>query len=68
MKNHVRFTIILIFAAFFIQNLVVQESRPWFQDGSWSWPTPNPKAKLLPLIKVEGNKFLNPKGDTILFR
>ena len=40
MKNHLRFTIILIFAAFCIQNLVAQESRPWFQDGPWRERTP----------------------------
>ncbi|NQU80788.1 MAG: cellulase family glycosylhydrolase [Bacteroidetes bacterium] len=68
MKNCVRFIIFLLFVVFCIQNLKAQESKPWFQDGPWRRPTPNPKAKLLPLIKVEGNKFLNPAGDTILFR
>ena len=68
MKNLTRFTIILIFAAFCMQSLVAQEIRPWFQDGPLYRPTPNPKARLLPLIKVMGNKFVNPKGDTILFR
>ena len=28
----------------------------------------DPKAKLLSLIKVKGNKFINAKGDTVLFR
>jgi len=31
-------------------------------------PVNNPHAKKLPLIKVKGNKFINEKGDTILFR
>ena len=31
-------------------------------------PINNPNAKKLPLIKVNGNKFINEKGDTILFR
>jgi len=53
---------------FCIQALSAQETRPWFQDGPWSFPKPNPKAKVLPLIKVEGNKFVNPQGETILFR
>lgn len=68
MKNRVSFAIILMFTAFCIQNLEAQESRPWFQDGPFRFPAPNPKARLLPLIKVEGNKFVNSKGDTILFR
>ena len=29
---------------------------------------PNPKAKALPLIKVQGNKFITEGGKTILFR
>jgi aryl-phospho-beta-D-glucosidase BglC (GH1 family) len=45
-----------------------QESRPWFQDGPFRFPKPNPKAKILPLIKVDRNKLVNQKGDTILFR
>jgi len=47
---------------------MAQESRPWFQDGPVHFPTPNPKARALPLIMVKGNKFINSKGDTILFR
>ena len=47
---------------------MAQESRPWFQDSPVHFPTPNPKARALPLIMVKGNKFINSKGDTILFR
>ena len=68
MKNRVCFVSILMFGVFCIQNLVAQQSRPWFQDGPFRAPAPNPKARLLPLIKVEGNKFVNPEGKTILFR
>jgi endoglucanase len=68
MNKYIRFTAILIFAIFCIQNLTAQESRPWYQDGPFRFPAPNPKAKALPLIKVEGNKLINSKGDTILFR
>ena len=28
----------------------------------------NPKAKMMSLISVKGNKFINAKGDTVLFR
>jgi endoglucanase len=68
MKNQLRITAILILLVFCIQNLVAQESRPWYQDGPWRRPTANPKARLLPLIKVKGNKFVNPDGKIILFR
>jgi hypothetical protein len=31
-------------------------------------PKKNPKAKSLPLVHVYKNKFVNEKGDTLLFR
>ena len=40
----------------------------WWQGGRWKRPEPNPQAKLLPLISVQGNKFVNPAGETMLFR
>jgi endoglucanase len=42
--------------------------REWWNDNQWKMPVENPKAKMLPLIMVKGNKFVNSKGDTILFR
>jgi endoglucanase len=60
--------ITLVFLLPDFQSLIAQETRPWFQDAPWSFPKPNPKAKALPLIKVEGNKFVNAEGQTILFR
>jgi endoglucanase len=65
-----RITLFLMMLAFFayLPQLVAQETRPWFQDAPWRFPKPNPKAKVLPLIKVSGNKFVNAKGDTVLFR
>ncbi|MCJ7449094.1 MAG: glycoside hydrolase family 5 protein [Bacteroidales bacterium] len=68
MNKYIRFTTILMFATFCIQNSTAQESRPWYQDGPWRFPAPNPKAKVLPLIKVDGNKLINSKGDTLLLR
>lgn len=68
MKTRYHFLFILTILAFGIQSIVAQESKPWFKDGPRHWPTPNPKAKVLPLIKVHGNRFVNSKGDTILFR
>lgn len=64
-------TLVMIFALFFsfsFQSLMAQEQRPWFQDGPWRRPVPNPKLKVLPLIKVEGNKFVDPDGKTVLFK
>lgn len=47
-----------------------QEPRPWWQGGGGGFRRGmrNQDAKKLPLIKVQGNKFVNEKGDTILFR
>jgi hypothetical protein len=68
MKNQVRLTIILLLAVVCFQQIAAQESKPWFNDGAWHFPKPNPKARVLPLIMVRGNKFIDSKGDTILFR
>jgi hypothetical protein len=68
MKNPVSHIFMLILTALFIQTLAAQQSKPWYQDAPWIIPTPDPKAKILPLIKVVGNKFVDAKGDTILFR
>ena len=67
MKKAVRLTMILLITSLPLQNLMAQ-ARPWFQDGPWQHPNANPKAKVLPLIMVKGNKFVNSKGDTVLFR
>jgi hypothetical protein len=45
-----------------------QDSKPWWQDGPRSKPIENLHAKSLPLIRVKGNKFVNPAGETVLFR
>jgi aryl-phospho-beta-D-glucosidase BglC (GH1 family) len=68
MKNCHFFSFLSVFALVLALSLEAQESRPWFQDGPWQLPKANPKAKALPLIKVEGNKFVNPEGKTMLFR
>ena len=51
-----------------ITQVRAQEERHWWESGPWGWPQPNPQAKLMPLISVSGNSFVNPEGDTILFR
>jgi endoglucanase len=40
----------------------------WWRDVPWKMPVEKPSAKVLPLISVKGNKFVNSSGDTILFR
>ncbi len=41
---------------------------PWYSGGGFRPPAPDPKAKVLPLISVSGNRFVNPAGETVLFR
>ena len=68
MKNRVHLLFILLIAVCSVQSLSAQDTKPWFKDGSWQRPVQNPKAKVLPLISVKGNKFVNPEGETILFK
>lgn len=68
MKNCAALFILFVFLAGYCPALSGQETRPWYQDGPWTAPKSNPKAKLLPLIRVEGNRFVNEKGEKILFR
>ena len=68
MKNQLKNSIVFIFVLFFSVILSAQDSRPWFQGGSFRRPQVNEKARLLPLIRVDGNKFVNPGGETVLFR
>ncbi len=58
----------LLAAMMFLPDLSAQDARPWFEDGPSRMPGSNPKAKALPLIKVQGNKFITEDGKTILFR
>ncbi len=40
----------------------------WWNDAFPRPPAKNPQAKLLPLLHVYKNKFVNAKGDSIIFR
>jgi len=40
----------------------------WDDGGEPKRPAPNPKAAVLPLISVKGNHFVDPSGETVLFR
>ena len=69
MKYIQRFSITFLIIFFFIsQNFAQEQNKRWYEAGGWEWPKPNPNAKILPLISVKGNKFVNASGDTILFR
>lgn len=74
MKNAVRFLALLIAVACLIPVAYTEETsgqreyRAWWNEGFWGTPRNNPEAKALPLIRVEGNKFVDPEGKTILFR
>jgi endoglucanase len=50
------------------QSTETVKTKAWYEGGSWKRPVENPQKKTLPLIKVEGNKFVNDKGEAILFR
>ena len=68
MKKQSLLIVLLLMAIVSLPDLSAQDVRPWFQDGPWKAPVTNPKAKVLPLIRVQGNKFVTPDGKTVLFR
>ncbi len=74
MKKSVRLVAILFIVACWVRGSDAQQSSKdgayydW-RPGPWAGrPQMSPVAKKLPLIQVKGNKFVNAKGDTILFR
>jgi len=50
------------------QDTTKKNYRAWWSEAYPAKPAANPKAKLLPLIHVYKNRFVNSTGDTILFR
>ncbi len=50
------------------ENTSDKDPKEWWEADYWKLQEENPNAKTLPLIKVAGNKFVNSKGDTLLFR
>jgi len=66
-------TVVLLTIAFSINgkaqdSLKTKRSHSWWNESFPRPPKASPKAGLLPLIHVYKNKFVNAKGDTILFR
>lgn len=73
MKIHHNGILVIIFFLLVSCSLYAQESQKsayhaWWNDGYRGRSPENPKAKVLPLIKVEGNQFVNENGEKILFR
>ena len=68
MKRTIFLPVFCIVLFSFSQSTFSQDSNHWWQDGSPSNPVENVHAKSLPLISVKGNKFVNPAGETVLFR
>lgn len=68
MKKLFRTTLLVILVA--SPSLAADAPAPahWWQHGRWQRPEPNPKAKVMPLISVKENHFVNPDGETVLFR
>lgn len=50
------------------QDLSKTTYHAWWKEGYVPAPKKSPKSKLLPAIHVYKNKFVNAKGDTLLFR
>jgi endoglucanase len=58
----------LLFSASGLLNGQDKPYRQWWNEGRWAWPKKNPDAEKLPRISVSGNRFVNDRGDTVLFR
>ena len=64
----------VILAIILTAGLAAQQATPaptyhqWWRDRPFGRPFRSPQAKKLPLIRVQGNKFVDPEGKTVLFR
>ena len=59
--------IVMVVAFWGMTAIWAQDSTPWYM-GTWNRHQPNPKAKDMPLVQSDGNHFVTPDGNTILFR
>ncbi len=73
-KNYLLFPVLIAFIVILIQSVFAQESKQdsskydhWWDERFAGAPMMYKDAKLLSLIKVEGNRFVNEKGDTVFF-
>ncbi|MBN1561274.1 cellulase family glycosylhydrolase [candidate division KSB1 bacterium] len=72
MRKIIIFLMALFALITLVEKMPAQESNQndfhaWWREG-YGGPRRNPQAKTLPLIRVQGNVFINSQGDTILFR
>jgi len=58
-------TMLIVFSV--ASSMWAQDSIPWYVDR-WNIHQPSPKAKEMAIVKVEGNHFVMPDGNTVLFR
>jgi endoglucanase len=68
-----KYVLKFVFIFFILGNLSAQNPTSPAIKGWWNeaYPTPpkvNTKAKKMPLVRVVKNKFIDSKGDTLLFR
>jgi endoglucanase len=49
-------------------SVTAKKAHGWWNEGYPRFPRRNPKMKLLSQVSVYKNKFINSKGDTLLFR
>jgi endoglucanase len=74
MKEKIHVLVFVCIAACSANILLAQQDKEgtkyfdWLNNKDISQHVKNPNAKKLPLIKVKGNRFLNERGDTIVFR
>jgi len=74
MKKRIGAITIVVMLSFCLQSIYAQQAseskgyRAWWNEGFGGRPRNNPQAKKLLLIKVDGNKFVDAEGKTILFR
>lgn len=62
--------IVVLFSTLFsyAQETKTEDYHRWWNEGYRRRPRNNPQAKKLPLARLQGNKFVNPDGETVLFR
>jgi endoglucanase len=51
-----------------LPSVTTSSERPWWNGGFFRQPSENPDARKLALIRVEGNKFVDSQGRTVVFR
>ena len=64
-NNVVLLLLLIVISSGLVQ---AQETKAWWESGHWKWPVENPQAKQMSLVEVDGNHFINQKGDTLFFR